>query len=105
MLCGEVACVNLLSGSASSCTVRVRQHTRVKTEVTRVLFAIQHAHGYGFVFSDVSECFSSQTTYLLSTHTYLLSTHRRLICSALTAHSSQHGLGNPRELVGPEVSL
>ena len=62
MLCGEVACVNLLSGSASSCTVRVRQHTRVKTEVTRVLFAIQHAHGYGFVFSDVSKCFSSTHT-------------------------------------------
>ena len=102
MLCGEVACVNLLSGSASSCTVRVRQHTRVKTEVTRVLFAIQHAHGYGFVFSDVSECFSSQTTYLLSTHTAAQSS-----CHTLDSAQapSQHGLGNPRELVGPEVSL
>lgn len=85
MLCGEVACVNLLSGSASSCTVRVRQHTRVKTEVTRVLFAIQHAHGYGFVFSDVSECFSSQTTYLLSTHTAAQSSCHKMGAGSVSA--------------------
>ena len=102
MLCGEVACVNLLSGSASSCTVRVRQHTRVKTEVTRVLFAIQHAHGYGFVFSDVSECFSSQTTYLLSTHTAAQSSFHTKWSFSLSARIGKSTRTRPRYL---EVSL
>ena len=67
------------------CSV-VRWHACICCVGLRVGGSVCHpTHGYDFVFSDVSECFSSQTTYLLSTHTAAQSSCHKMGAGSVSA--------------------